>query len=192
MRELRTSGSEGGPGRQPPRPTRLTTSAPKAFYVTAAVSASLRRPTSFAPPTRADQMGSNTAAEEYGIHVHAFSSRKKKPEVDDTFSKVEIDGITLEPAWVRVMMAQNGLPHIAGRVVQARCTSCGASHVDEGELAFTSHVEHVCERCGAYFTSRGRLRKTIGNPVVGQMEALSQTAVRSPQQLDLELIPETL
>ena len=52
MRELRTSGSEGGPGRQPPRPTRLTTSAPKAFYVTAAVSASLRRPTSFAPPTR--------------------------------------------------------------------------------------------------------------------------------------------
>jgi predicted RNA polymerase sigma factor len=30
----------------------MTTSAPKAFYVTAAVSASLRRPTSFAPPTR--------------------------------------------------------------------------------------------------------------------------------------------
>ena len=30
----------------------MRTSAPKAFYVTAAVSASLRRPTSFAPPTR--------------------------------------------------------------------------------------------------------------------------------------------
>jgi|GEM_PF-3184207 len=30
----------------------MTTSAPKAFYVAAAVSTSLRRPTSFAPPTR--------------------------------------------------------------------------------------------------------------------------------------------
>jgi transposase-like protein len=134
----------------------------------------------------------NAAAEEYGIHVHAFTSDKKKPDVDDTFSMVEIDGVTLEPASVRVMMAQNSLPHIAGRVVHVRCTSCGASHVDEGELAFTPHVEHVCEHCGAHFTSRGRLRKTIGNPVVDHIDALSQTAVRPPQQLDLGLIPETL
>ena len=35
----------------------MTTSAPKAFYVTAAVSASLRRPTSFAPPTRPRRTG---------------------------------------------------------------------------------------------------------------------------------------
>jgi hypothetical protein len=63
----------------------MTTSAPKAFYVTAAVSASLRRPTSFAPPTRprnAEQLAGGLAACEFELtddHVRRLDAASAQP-----------------------------------------------------------------------------------------------------------------
>ncbi|MGH9422483.1 MAG: hypothetical protein ACRD3J_21080, partial [Thermoanaerobaculia bacterium] len=44
--------------------------------------------------------------EEEGIHIHAFTSDKTKPDVDDTFGTVIIDGVELDAAMVRTFMAQ--------------------------------------------------------------------------------------
>jgi hypothetical protein len=54
--------------------------------------------------------------EEEGIRVHAFRALGKEPEIDDTVAQVSIDGISLDAARVRTLMAQSVLPHIRGRV----------------------------------------------------------------------------
>src|SRR5262249_48294451 len=51
-------------------------------------------------------------SEEEGIHIHAFSEDGGKILIDDTFSNVTIDGISLNPTQVRLFMAQRALPHI--------------------------------------------------------------------------------
>lgn len=126
--------------------------------------------------------------EEEGIHVHASG----KAKIDDTFFKVTIDDIHLDPAMVQVLMAQNVLPHIAGRVTNIQCPKCDEPHFDTGELAFTPHEEHSCDKCGLEFRSKGRIRKVIGNPMVGILDQLAKTAPRSPQKHEVGLIPETL
>ena len=54
--------------------------------------------------------------EEEGIHLHAFANAgDENPVVDETFSRVGVDGLCLDPLMVRVSMAQVALPHLRGR-----------------------------------------------------------------------------
>jgi transposase-like protein len=130
--------------------------------------------------------------EEDGIHLHAFESDASSPAVDDTYALVEIDGITLEPTLVRTSMGQSALPHIASRVQALSCPACKVPHFDEGALAFTPHAIHSCQNCGTDFKSPNRLKNTIGNPMLATIDELARFAPRTPQQHDLQLIPETL
>ena len=132
------------------------------------------------------------AHEEEGIHVHAFAKTGAHPVKDDTFSKVIIDGIQLETQMVRVLMAQMSLPSLKGRVTVIVCPSCKKPLFETGESAFTPTVEHFCDRCGRKLTVRGRLRKTISNPLMQTISQLAKHAIRAPQQHDLGLMPETL
>lgn len=131
-------------------------------------------------------------AEEAGIHVHAFKGDSDRPEIDDTFSTVTIDGVTLDAAMVRTLMAQNGLPHIAGRVFSMRCVDCNRPAFDADEAAFTPEVGRRCSKCGGSLRGSGRLRKAIANPLVEVLERLSLKASRSPQRHSLGFLPETL
>ena len=130
--------------------------------------------------------------EEEGIHVHAFEGDGAKAVLDDTFAQVMIDGLSLDPSMVRTLMAQSALPHIENRVVDVRCSKCGAAKFDSGEDGFTPKTEHCCAKCGANFPSRGRLRNVIGNPLIGVLERLAKSAPRPPQKHDIGLLPETI
>jgi transposase-like protein len=130
--------------------------------------------------------------EEEGIHIHALAENNIEHILDDTFSQVTIDGVTLDPTMVRILMAQSALPHIAGRVIDIRCPECDEPHFDTGELAFTPHKEYACQSCGSEFVSTGRTRKTIGNPMVRILAQLAESAPRVPQKHESNLLPETL
>jgi hypothetical protein len=131
-------------------------------------------------------------AEEAGIHVHAFKAEGDRPQIDDTYSSVIIDGVILDPATVRTLMAQNGLPHIAGRVFSMRCMACNSPSFDEDEEAFTPEVGRRCSHCGGNLTGSRRVRKAISNPLVEVLERLSSKAPRPPQRHSLGFLPETL
>jgi hypothetical protein len=131
-------------------------------------------------------------AEEEGIHIHAFKGDETTPDIDDTFSTVTIDGVTLDPDMVRTLMAQNALPHIAGRVFSWRCDDCDRPAFDEDEAAFTPEVGRRCSNCGGSLSGSGRLRKAIANPLIEILEGLSFKAPRSPQRHSLGFLPETL
>lgn len=130
--------------------------------------------------------------EEEGIHIHVASEDDSRNVIDETFSSVTIDGIKLDPAMVRIFMAQSALPHIAGRVIDVRCPQCGTAQFDTGERAFTPHEEFSCTSCSHNFRSKGRLRKIIGNPMVGILAKLAETAPRTPRKHESNLLPETL
>lgn len=131
--------------------------------------------------------------EQEGIHVHAFKSDgDDKPAKDDTYARVVIDGVRLDPAMVRIMMAQTALPHIEDRVVALWCRKCSNPIFETGEDAFTPKVEHSCTRCATMTSSTGRLRKTIANPIVAVLADLARTAPRPLQLHRLGLLPETL
>jgi hypothetical protein len=142
--------------------------------------------------------GSNSALlwtanrnEESGIHLHAFD-QDGKIKIDDTFSTVTVDNITLDPKLVRLLMAQSGLPHIAGRVMSIHCEQCGKEHFDEGEYAFTPHDNHCCNSCGSKLRGKGKFRKTISNPICATLAQLAKFAVREPLQQESHLLTETL
>jgi hypothetical protein len=100
--------------------------------------------------------------------------------------------VHLDEAMIRMLMAQSALPHIAGRVVSVRCPKCLRSHFDKAENAFTPHTEHYCETCGSKFRSLGRMRKTIGNPMIGILAELGRNASRPPRQHRSQLLVETI
>jgi transposase-like protein len=127
-------------------------------------------------------------SEEEGIHIHAFGDSP----LDDTFSSVTIDGVPLDPTAVRTLMAQNALPHIAGRVAALQCPKCKESHFDTGEHAFTPHEQHICAKCKIEFRSRGRIRKVIGNPIVEVFRQLAGNAPRPARKHDIGLLSETI
>lgn len=130
--------------------------------------------------------------EEEGIHIHAFNGNDERPSIDDTFAGVEIDGISFDAGMVRTLMAQSALPHIEGRIIDITCPECRSAHFDQGNMAFTPHVAHHCDRCGTEVRSSGRLRNTVGNPLVGVLQKLAASAPRKPQNHSLGLLPETL
>jgi predicted RNA-binding Zn-ribbon protein involved in translation (DUF1610 family) len=130
--------------------------------------------------------------EEAGIHLHALSEDGGSNLIDETFSAVTVDGISLDPEMVRVFMAQSSLPHLAERIVDVSCPQCREPHFDRGEFAFTPHEKHSCIRCGFETRSKGRRRKTIANPMVGILARLEENAPRPPQRHQFKLLPETL
>ena len=94
--------------------------------------------------------GSNAAflwtrgcAEAEGIHVHVFGEDPDKPVFDETYGRVIIDGVELDPAMVRVLMAQNSLPSLKRRVRSMDCPSCGEPQFSDGEAAFTPAETHI-------------------------------------------------
>jgi transposase-like protein len=135
-------------------------------------------------------------AEEEGIHVHAFlknpSESDDEPDSDETYGEVIIDGVSLDSSMVRVLMAQNALPSLKNRVIPTECPACHNSLFEVGELAFTPTVKHTCRDCGHGFTTSGRFRRTIANPLPGVLAQLAKKAPRPPQHHDLGLMPETL
>lgn len=130
-------------------------------------------------------------AEEEGIHVHAYGE-DVHPKLDETYGQVVIDGVRLSPSMVRMLMAQRALPSLKGRIQSIDCPFCHQAHFSRGELAFAPVVEHRCRGCHRVFSSRGRLRKTVANPLPRVLERLALKAPRPPQQHDLGLLSETL
>ena len=131
--------------------------------------------------------------EEEGIHVHAFLTEgQAEPTIDDTFAEVIIDGVRLDPVMVRVLMAQNVLPSLNGRVRSMDCPHCGQPGFDVGEAAYVPAPMHICLDCGHQFSTPGRIRNTVANPLPAILLDLARLAPRSPQQHRLDLLPETL
>jgi hypothetical protein len=126
-------------------------------------------------------------AESKGIHVHAFKTIEGLPAIDETFLAVVIDGVKLDPQQVRVLMAQRTLLSLRNRVAAIDCPECAAPVFESGLLAFTPQMTHTCPKCYARFTAKGRLRKTIGNPLPGVLPLLAKSAPRAPQHHELTL-----
>ena len=127
-----------------------------------------------------------------GIHVHAYREGKEEPEIDETYGKVTIDRVRLDPKMVRVLMAQNVMPSLKDRVRSVNCPACKRSQLGVGGGAYTPSTMHTCSSCGCEFPAWGRLRKTIANPLPAILEGLAKTAPRKPQHHRLDLRPETL
>ncbi|MHC5540299.1 hypothetical protein ACYOEI_18925, partial [Singulisphaera rosea] len=127
-----------------------------------------------------------------GIHVHAYREGQSEPETDETYNEVIIDGVRLEAEMVRVLMAQNVMPSLKGRVRSANCPACKQPQFDRGEAAYTPSAARTCSSCGHGFTAAGRLRNVIANPLPAILEGLAKAAPRKPQQHRLDLRPETL
>jgi hypothetical protein len=130
--------------------------------------------------------------EEEGIHVHAFLDGQTEPALDDTFREVTIDGIRLDPVMVRVLMAQNVMPSLKGRVRSMDCPHCGQPGFDAGEAAYVPGPTHICSECGRQYPTPGQTRNTVANPLPAILAELAKTAPRQPQQHRLDLLPETL
>jgi len=130
--------------------------------------------------------------EEEGIHVHTFLDGRTEPEIDDTFREVTIDGVKLDPHMVRVLMAQNAMPSLKGRVRSMDCPHCGQAGFDVSEAAYVPGPTHICSECGRKYPTPGRMRNMVANPLPAILAELAKTAPRTPQEHQLDLLPETL
>jgi hypothetical protein len=130
--------------------------------------------------------------EEDGIHVHAYAELGQSPTLDETYSRVTIDGVTLDPVMVRVLMAQKALPSLSDRVVALICADCGQVKFDSGPSAHTPKAIHTCEECSAQIRARGSMRNVVSNPLVAILAELETRAPRAAQRHKLDLEPETL
>jgi hypothetical protein len=81
--------------------------------------------------------------EESGIHVHGFKTGEAIPVVDETFDHVEIEGQILDPAQVRLLMAQLAVPALAKRLVSAECPKCGRRSSTSGSMEQSRAVSGV-------------------------------------------------
>lgn len=133
-----------------------------------------------------------TAAEpeERGIHVHAYADDPVMPVIDDTFDEVTIDGVPIDAEALRILMAQQAMPHLEGRVVSLHCPGCGRAAFDRGDLAFTPRILRQCEFCGAGFASPHRLKKVISNPMVAVLKTLEGSSPRSRRSTAARFRPE--
>jgi hypothetical protein len=105
-----------------------------------------------------------------GIHVHAFKAGTPIPTVDDTYQRVEIDGISINPTMARVFMVQQSLPHLSGVIHSLKCTTCGAEHFDEAvPFAVEPHRNHHCATCDTVFVTTAPV---VSNPILKVLTGL--------------------
>jgi len=128
--------------------------------------------------------------EEEGIHIHAYDNGSPNPVIDETYAEVSIDGVSIDPSMVRLLMAQNALPHLDGRIRSINCTRCTKEHYSQGAMAYTPTATHTCISCGNRFSAPGRFKKTIANPLVAVLARLGGNAPRAPRILKLNLSVE--
>lgn len=131
--------------------------------------------------------------EEEGIHVHTFKRPDAKmPDQDETYGEVVIDGIQLEAQMVRLLMAQNVMPSLKGRVRSVDCPKCGKAIYATGMTAYSPTCNQKCNYCNQEFPTPGRIRKIVANPLIDVLAQLAKDAPRKPIDHDLQLLPETL
>ncbi|MFC5410828.1 hypothetical protein ACFPMF_16015 [Larkinella bovis] len=110
--------------------------------------------------------------EEGGIHFHGFRhSYSIEPEADETFGKVKIDGLYLNPEMVRHLMAQNGLDYLKGFIHSCYCPVCNHSHFDQFDNAVNPHNTHYCENCCLSFKSGSAI---VANPLIDIFNGLAK------------------
>jgi len=110
--------------------------------------------------------------EHKGIHVHAYINDNGDKALDETYKNVVVDGVKIDEEQLRFLMAQNALPFLKEKVQFLKCPKCLSPHFDIGEKAYTPHKNHECEFCGTSFISTGRLKNTIGNPLINTLKEL--------------------
>lgn len=110
--------------------------------------------------------------EEEGIHIHAFREGQEYPAIDDTFSEVLINGISLDDKMIRYYMVQKSLNYLKDKVLSINCPKCSTPHFDQDDWAITPHQEHSCSNCGHKFRAKSKLSYTIGNPIVGILKLI--------------------
>jgi hypothetical protein len=130
-------------------------------------------------------------AEEEGVHIHAYEAADTMPTVDETFSSINIDGINLDAAMVRLLMAQSTLPFLKGRIASIECAMCGSPLLSTGQWAYTPRVWHMCSHCGKVSRASGRLRATVANPLPAMLDSLAAGAPRPRQANTVELVPDS-
>ncbi|MGZ8792318.1 MAG: hypothetical protein ACXW4P_29305 [Thermoanaerobaculia bacterium] len=117
--------------------------------------------------------------EESGIHVHGFEAGSDMPTIDETYDEVEIEGITLDPQQIRVLMAQMAIPELAERLTTARCPRCDTPQFDLGLDAINARRERNCGACGRAFEASGRRRIVISNPMVSAAMSINAQKITS-------------
>jgi len=110
--------------------------------------------------------------EEAGIHIHVFKDDKgTEAFADDTYGKVTIDGIKLNGTEIRILMVQQSLTHLKGKVLAFNCPNCNEPHADRLDNAVRPHEHHLCEFCSTEFTTP---IKCVGNPIIEKLEQLKK------------------
>jgi hypothetical protein len=115
--------------------------------------------------------------EESGIHVHGFKGDSEAPCVDETYDDVEIEGVRLHAAQIRLLMAQMAIPGLAERLISAECPRCSTPQFDVGVDAIIARRERKCATCGCTFEATGRRKIAISNPMLSA--AMSINAIRA-------------
>ena len=114
-------------------------------------------------------------SEQAGIHVHAFRDVNEPPTIDDTYERVEVDGISLDAAMVRTYMIQRSMEHVRSTITHLRCQRCEASHFDDGApYAVEPHRNHPCAACGYLNTTD---LPVISNPLSDVLPTLYTNAL---------------
>ncbi len=118
--------------------------------------------------------------EESGIHVHGFKGDAEIPYVDETYDDVEIEGVRLDAAQIRLLMAQMAIPGLAERLISEECPRCKTPQFDVGVDAIVARRERVCTGCAYTFEATGRRKVAISNPMLSA--ATSINAIRARRQ----------
>lgn len=109
--------------------------------------------------------------EEYGIHVHGYSSSGERI-VDDTFGRVTFGSLQLPVRAIDLYTVQKLLPQLQGKIQSMACPGCGISHLDDGPDALRPRSARTCKSCGEKFAIRDG-QKVVCNPAVKVFESLA-------------------
>jgi Zn finger protein HypA/HybF involved in hydrogenase expression len=104
--------------------------------------------------------------EEGGIHFHGFNWRTTQPTVDETFGRLDIDGIHIDPQSLRCLMAQQALSYLVPDLTTLTCPQCRSPHFDTSDQAIDPHDIHICEHCQTRFASAA---PCVSNPLVAML-----------------------